>query len=78
MDKLQEYCEGEYDYEESLGDFRRWLYLLVESWSCEQIIELYDKAYIHLCWDILDLDSMETCNYEVTIPQSIVAMAFDI
>lgn len=78
LDKLQEYCESEYDYDESQEDFRRWLYLLLQSWSSNQICELYDKAGIELCWEIIDYYGIETNDYEVTIPQSIVAMAFNV
>ena len=72
LDKLQEYCESEYDYEESLGDFRRWLYLLIQPWSCAQICELYENAGIELCWDVLNFSGIERYEYNVTIPQSIV------
>lgn len=72
LDKLQEYCESEYNYDESYGDFRRWLYLLIQPWSCAQLRELYDKAGIVLCWDVIDYFGIETYDYDVTIPQSIV------
>ena len=78
LDKLQQYCESEYNYDESQGDFRRWLYLLLQSWSSVQICDLYDKIGVDLCWDILNLDGIEPYDYEVTIPQSIVAMIFNV
>ena len=78
LDKLQEYCESEYNYDESQGDFRRWFTLLIQSWSSSQICNLYNKAGIELCWDILEFDGIETCDYEVTLPQSIVSMVFDV
>jgi hypothetical protein len=74
----QEYCESEYNYDESQGDFRRWLYQLLQSWSSVQICDLYDKIGVDLCWDILNLDGIEPYDYEVTIPQSIVAMVFNV
>lgn len=77
LDKLQEYCETEYNYDESLGDFRRWLSKLIHTWSSNQLRELYDKADIELCWEVLSYDGIETNDHEVTLPQSIVAMAFN-
>ena len=78
LDKLQEYCEGEYNYDESLGDFRRWLSKLVQSWTSNQLCELYNRADIELCWDILNFDGIEPYDYEVTIPQAIVAKVFSV
>lgn len=70
--ELQEYCESEYNYDESQEDFRRWLYQLLQSWSSSQICDLYDKIGVELCWDILDFDGVEVGYYNVIIPQSIV------
>lgn len=78
LDKLEKYCKSEYKYKKSQGDFRRWLYQLLQSWSSNQICELYDKAGIELCWEIINFDGIETNDYDVTIPQSIVAMAFNV
>lgn len=78
LDKLQEYCEREYDYDESLGDFRRWFYLFIQSWSCNQVCELYNKAGVELCWEILNFNGIEPYDYEVTIPQAIVAKVFSV
>ena len=78
LDKLQEYCESEYNYDESQKDFRRWFTLLIRSWSSSQICDLYNQAGIELCWDVLEFDGLETYDYEVTLPQSIVSMVFDV
>ena len=78
LDKLQEYCESEYNYDESQKDFRRWFTLLIRSWSRSQICDLYNQAGIELCWDVLEFDGIETYDYEVTLPQSIVSMVFDV
>ena len=76
--KLQEYCESEYNYDESQKDFRRWFTLLIRSWSRSQICDLYNQAGIELCWDVLEFDGIETYDYEVTLPQLIVSIVFDV
>ena len=76
--KLQEYCEREYDYDESMGDFCQWLSKLIEPWSCDKLRSLYSNAGIDLFWDILSYDGIEPAEYDVTIPQSIVSKVFDL
>ena len=76
LDKLQEYCEMEYGYDESQGDFRRWLSNYIASWSCKELESLYESAEIDLFWDIISYDGIETYNHDVIIPQSIVAKVF--
>ena len=76
LDKLQEYCEMEYGYDESQGDFRRWLSNYIASWSCKELESLYESAENDLFWDIISYDGIETYNHDVIIPQSIVAKVF--
>jgi len=76
LDKLQKYCEMEYDYDESLGDFSHWLAGYIQSWSCDELEALYDSAEIDLFWDIISYDGIEPYKYDVIIPQSIVEKVF--
>ena len=46
--------------------------------ASSQICDLYNQAGIELCWDVLEFDGIETYDYEVTLPQSIVSMVFDV
>lgn len=78
LDELQEYCESEYNYDETKENFCTWLDTLIESWSSSQICDLYEEAGIELCWDIINFNGIETYDYKVTLPQSIVSMVFNV
>ena len=77
LEKLQEHCEINYDYDESSGDFRRWLDNLITSWSCKKLKSLYSDAGIDLYDYVINDYGIETSEYDVTIPQSIVAKVFN-
>ncbi len=77
-DRLYEYCETHCGYNESLGNFNRWLDKYVSNLNSKELRNLYNKANIDLWDEVLNLDGMEIGEYEVTIPQSIVAKVFDL
>ena len=76
LDKLQDHCEMEYDYDESLGDFRRWLDELIKLWSYDKLMSFYEDAGVDI-WEIISYDGIEPYEYDVTIPQFIVAQVFE-
>lgn len=77
-DRLYEYCETHCGYNESLGNFNRWLDKYVSNLNSKELRNLYNKANIDLWDEVLNFDGMEIGEYEVTIPQSIVAKVFDL
>ena len=76
-DRLYEYCETHYGYNESLGNFNRWLDAYVSNLNSKELRNLYNNADIDLWNEVLNFDGMEIGEYEVTIPQSIVAQVFN-
>lgn len=77
-DRLYEYCEMHCGYKGSSDDFNRWMYKYASNLNSKELRNLYANADIDLWDEVLSLDGMEIGEYEVTIPQSIVAQVFDL
>lgn len=75
-DRLYEYCEMHCGYKGSSDDFNRWMYKYASNLNSKDLRNLYANADIDLWDEVLSLDGMEIDEYEVTIPQSIVAQVF--
>ena len=77
-DRLYEYCTMYCDCEESSDDFNGWLDEYASNLNSEELRDLYSNANIDLWDEVLNFDGIEIGEYEVTIPQSIVAKVFDL
>lgn len=77
-DRLYEYCEMHCGYKGSSDYFNRWMYKYASNLNSKEIRNLYANADIDLWDEVLSLDGMEIDEYEVIIPQSIVAQVFDL